>query len=37
MTGKFWYKRREVRCSFRDTAAVGQLWTLVEQQAVASA
>lgn len=37
VTGKFWNKRREVRCRFRDTAAVEQLWTLVEQQVAASA
>ena len=37
ITGKFWNKRREVRCRFRDTAAVEQLWTLVEQQVAASA
>ena len=37
VTGKFWNKRREVRCRFRDTAAVEQLWTLVEQQAAVSA
>jgi NAD(P)-dependent dehydrogenase (short-subunit alcohol dehydrogenase family) len=38
VTGKFWSKRREVRCRFRDdTAAVEQLWTLVEQQTAASA
>jgi NAD(P)-dependent dehydrogenase (short-subunit alcohol dehydrogenase family) len=36
VTGKFWNKRREVRCRFQGTAAVEQLWTLVEQQAAAS-
>jgi NAD(P)-dependent dehydrogenase (short-subunit alcohol dehydrogenase family) len=33
VTGRFWKDRREVRCKFRDRAAVEQLWTLVEQQA----
>ena len=33
VTGKFWKNRREVRCRFRDPAAVEQLWTLVAQQA----
>ena len=37
VTGKFWNKRHEIRCRFRSTAAVEQLWTLVEQQAAASA
>ena len=37
ITGKFWNKRREVRCRFRSTAAVDQIWTLVEQQVAASA
>jgi hypothetical protein len=32
-TGKFWNKRRDVRCRVRGTAAVEQLWILVEQQA----
>lgn len=32
LTGKFWNKRREVRCRFRDTTAIEQLWTLVNQQ-----
>ena len=32
-TGKFWKNRREVRCRLRDSAAVEQLWTLVEHQA----
>jgi NAD(P)-dependent dehydrogenase (short-subunit alcohol dehydrogenase family) len=36
ITGKFWNKRREVRCRFRDPAAAGQLWTLVEQQTAAA-
>jgi NAD(P)-dependent dehydrogenase (short-subunit alcohol dehydrogenase family) len=36
ITGKFWNKRREVRCRFRDTAAVEQLWTLIEQQTAAA-
>jgi NAD(P)-dependent dehydrogenase (short-subunit alcohol dehydrogenase family) len=36
ITGKFWNKRREVRCRFRDTAAVRQLCTLVEQQTAAT-
>lgn len=32
LTGKFWNKRREVRCRFRDTTAIEQLWMLVNQQ-----
>jgi len=36
MTGKFWNKRHEVRCRFRDKAAVEQLWALVEQQTAAT-
>jgi hypothetical protein len=36
VTGKFWNKRREVRCRFRDTAAVELLWSLVEQQAASA-
>jgi NAD(P)-dependent dehydrogenase (short-subunit alcohol dehydrogenase family) len=36
VTGKFWKQRREVRCRFRDPAAVEQLWTLVDQQAAVS-
>jgi short-subunit dehydrogenase involved in D-alanine esterification of teichoic acids len=32
VTGKFWNKRREVRCRFRDPKQVEQLWRLVEQQ-----
>ena len=36
ITGKFWNKRREVRCRFRDTAAAEQLWRLVEQQTAAT-
>jgi NAD(P)-dependent dehydrogenase (short-subunit alcohol dehydrogenase family) len=32
VTGKFWKNRREIRCRFRDPAAMEQLWTLVEQQ-----
>ena len=36
ITGRFWNKRREVRCRFRDTAAVEQLWTLLEQQTAAT-
>jgi NAD(P)-dependent dehydrogenase (short-subunit alcohol dehydrogenase family) len=35
ITGVFWNKRREVQCRFRDTAAVEQLRTLVEQQTAA--
>jgi NAD(P)-dependent dehydrogenase (short-subunit alcohol dehydrogenase family) len=31
-TGRFWSKRREARCRFRDPAAIQQLRTLVEQQ-----
>lgn len=37
VTGKFWNKRREVRCRFRDSAAADQLWTLVQQQTAVSA
>jgi NAD(P)-dependent dehydrogenase (short-subunit alcohol dehydrogenase family) len=37
VTGKFWKNRREVRCRFRDPAAVEQLWTLLEQQTAVSA
>jgi NAD(P)-dependent dehydrogenase (short-subunit alcohol dehydrogenase family) len=37
ISGKFWNKRSETRCRFRDTAAVERLWTLVEHQAAASA
>jgi NAD(P)-dependent dehydrogenase (short-subunit alcohol dehydrogenase family) len=36
ITGKFWNKRHEVRCRFRDKAAVEQLWTLAEQQTAAT-
>jgi len=32
VTGKFWNKRREVRCRYRDAAAIDRLWTLVDQQ-----
>jgi NAD(P)-dependent dehydrogenase (short-subunit alcohol dehydrogenase family) len=35
--GKFWKNRREVRCRFRDPAALEQLWALVEQQAAVHA
>jgi NAD(P)-dependent dehydrogenase (short-subunit alcohol dehydrogenase family) len=35
VTGKFWNKRREAQCRFRGTAAVEQLWALVEQQTTA--
>jgi NAD(P)-dependent dehydrogenase (short-subunit alcohol dehydrogenase family) len=31
-TGQFWNRRREVRCKFRDPAAMEQLWRLVEEQ-----
>jgi NAD(P)-dependent dehydrogenase (short-subunit alcohol dehydrogenase family) len=37
VTGKFWKDRREVRCRFRDPAALEQLWALVEQQAAVDA
>jgi NAD(P)-dependent dehydrogenase (short-subunit alcohol dehydrogenase family) len=37
ITGTFWNKRREVECRFRDTAAVEQLWALVERQVVENA
>jgi NAD(P)-dependent dehydrogenase (short-subunit alcohol dehydrogenase family) len=36
ITGQFWNKRREVRCRFRDKAAVEQLWALIEQQTAAT-
>jgi NAD(P)-dependent dehydrogenase (short-subunit alcohol dehydrogenase family) len=36
ITGKFWDNRREVRCRFRDKAAVERLWTLAEQQTAAT-
>lgn len=32
VTGKFWNKRREIRCRFRDGSTIERLWTLVEQQ-----
>ncbi len=32
VTGKFWNKRRQVRCRFRHPEEVEHLWTLVEQQ-----
>jgi NAD(P)-dependent dehydrogenase (short-subunit alcohol dehydrogenase family) len=32
LNGGFWSKRREVRCRFRDPAAVAELSRLVEQQ-----
>lgn len=35
-TGKFWNKRREIPCRFRDPAAQERLWTLVERQTAAS-
>lgn len=31
-TGRFWSRRHEVRCRFRDPTARGQLWSLVERQ-----
>jgi retinol dehydrogenase 12 len=37
VTGKFWKNRREVRCKYRDPAALEQLWALVEQQAAVHA
>jgi retinol dehydrogenase 12 len=37
VTGKFWKNRREVRCKYRDPAAMEQLWALVEQQTAVSA
>ena len=37
ITGKFWEDRRELRCKFRDPAAVEQLRTLVEQQMTVNA
>jgi retinol dehydrogenase-14 len=32
VTGKFWNKRREIRCRFRNAAMIEQLWALAEQQ-----
>jgi retinol dehydrogenase 14 len=32
VTGRFWSKRREKACKFRDTTAVNELWALVEHQ-----
>ena len=34
-SGKFWSKRREIQCRFRDPAAIERVWALVEQQAAA--
>jgi NAD(P)-dependent dehydrogenase (short-subunit alcohol dehydrogenase family) len=36
ITGTFWNKRREIRCRFRDAAAIEHLWTVVEQQTAAT-
>ena len=32
VTGKFWSKRHEIRCRFRDPAEIRQLRDVVEQQ-----
>jgi retinol dehydrogenase 14 len=32
ITGKFWNKRHEIRCRFRDGPTIDRLWTLAEQQ-----
>ncbi|MFL5953421.1 MAG: SDR family NAD(P)-dependent oxidoreductase [Gaiellaceae bacterium] len=32
LTGRFWNKRHETRCRFREPRAIEELWTLVEQQ-----
>ena len=32
ITGKFWSKRHEVRCRFRDPAEIQKLLAIVEQQ-----
>lgn len=37
VTGKFWSRRRQIRCRFQNTPAAEQLWTLVEQQTKAKA
>lgn len=37
VTGKFWNKRREVACKFRDTEAITRLVTLVDEQLASSA
>jgi NAD(P)-dependent dehydrogenase (short-subunit alcohol dehydrogenase family) len=31
-TGKFWSKRHEIRCRFRDTAEIRQLRAIIDQQ-----
>jgi NAD(P)-dependent dehydrogenase (short-subunit alcohol dehydrogenase family) len=36
VTARFWNKRRETRCRFRDSPAVDELWALVEQQLAAA-
>jgi NAD(P)-dependent dehydrogenase (short-subunit alcohol dehydrogenase family) len=33
LSGKFWNKRRQIQCRFRDPAAIERVWALVEQQA----
>jgi NAD(P)-dependent dehydrogenase (short-subunit alcohol dehydrogenase family) len=35
-SGRFWNKRREKRCRFRDSEAANELWALVEQQLTAA-
>jgi NAD(P)-dependent dehydrogenase (short-subunit alcohol dehydrogenase family) len=32
LTGRFWNKRHETRCKFRQPAAIERLWTLVTEQ-----
>lgn len=36
VTGRFWNKRRQIRCRFRDSPAVNELCALVEQQLTAA-
>jgi NAD(P)-dependent dehydrogenase (short-subunit alcohol dehydrogenase family) len=36
VTGKFWEKRREVHCQFRDAAREDELWTVLERMTAAS-
>jgi len=37
LPGRFWNKRRQRQCKFRDSAAVGELSALVEQQLATAA
>jgi hypothetical protein len=32
VTGKFWNKRREIRCKFRNPAEAEKIWALAEDQ-----